>query len=220
MTRLLAIAVCAAFALSVVAAVGASAASGPIPSSLPGDLRTAVVDPVTFGEGETRAAFVNVRRTGATLARLAIDWSVVAPGGQERPEGFAPTRPDDPLYRWDGVDRQVRDAVAAGLSPIVSISGAPPWAQRRVEHRRPEDGPYRPSFRALAEFALAAARRYSGSFADLPRVRYWQVWNEPNFSFYLMPQTVEGRTGRGRVVPGDGERDGGRRARRPPPTTS
>jgi hypothetical protein len=174
-------------------AVGAGAAPRPAKPLSPPVLRTAIVDPVTFGEAETRAAFANVRRTGATLARLAIDWSVVAPEGQERPEGFAPTRPDDPRYRWDGVDRQVRDAVAAGLSPIVSISGAPAWAQRRVEKHRRDDGPYRPSYRALAEFALAAARRYSGSFADLPRVRHWQVWNEPNFSFYLMPQTVGGR---------------------------
>jgi hypothetical protein len=188
-----ALAVGVAVAVAVAAAVGASAAPRPTPASLPADLRTAVVDPVTFGEGETRAAFVNVRRTGATLARLAIDWSVVAPEGAERPEGFAADRPDEPLYRWAGVDRQVRDAVAAGLSPILSISGAPLWAQRRPEHRRPQDGPYRPSYRALAEFALAAARRYSGTFADLPRVRYWQVWNEPNFSFYLTPQTVAGR---------------------------
>jgi hypothetical protein len=48
----------------------------------------------------------------------------------------------------------------------------------------------------------AAARRYSGSFPDptqpganLPRVRYWQPWNEPNLDFYLGPQwtTVGGR---------------------------
>ena len=184
---------CLVAAVSVVSAVGAAAAPGPTPpASLP-DLRTAVVDPVTFGESDTRAAFVNVRRSGATLTRLAIDWSVVAPGGGEVPTGFRATSPDDPQYRWDGVDRQVRDAVAAGLSPIFSISGAPPWAQRRVERTRPEDGPFRPSYRDLADFARAAARRYSGSFADLPRVRHWQVWNEPNFSFYLMPQTVNGR---------------------------
>jgi len=45
----------------------------------------------------------------------------------------------------------------------------------------------------LARFARAAARRYSGSFQDLPRVRYWQVWNEPNHHNYLNPQFVDGK---------------------------
>jgi hypothetical protein len=40
----------------------------------------------------------------------------------------------------------------------------------------------------LGQFAKAAASRYSGSFPNLPRVRYWQVWNEPNLTLYLTPQ--------------------------------
>jgi hypothetical protein len=43
----------------------------------------------------------------------------------------------------------------------------------------------------------AAAVRYSGNFADpldpgrtLPRVRAWQIWNEPNLQTYLAPQWV------------------------------
>ena len=42
--------------------------------------------------------------------------------------------------------------------------------------------------RELAKFSSAAAKRYSGSFEGLPRVRYWQVWNEPNLSLFLNPQ--------------------------------
>ena len=41
----------------------------------------------------------------------------------------------------------------------------------------------------------AAARRYSGTFPDphrpgaaLPRVRYWQPWNEPNLPTFISPQ--------------------------------
>jgi hypothetical protein len=50
-----------------------------------------------------------------------------------------------------------------------------------------------------------AAVRYDGRFPDplkpgafLPRVRYWQPWNEPNLSYYLSPQWT--RTG-GRWAP-------------------
>jgi len=41
---------------------------------------------------------------------------------------------------------------------------------------------------ALGQFATAITTRYSGSFEQLPRVRVWLVWNEPNLSRYLAPQ--------------------------------
>ena len=40
----------------------------------------------------------------------------------------------------------------------------------------------------LADFARAAAERYSGTFEDLPRVKYWQVQNEPNLRLFFNPQ--------------------------------
>jgi hypothetical protein len=54
----------------------------------------------------------------------------------------------------------------------------------------------------FAQFATAAARRYDGAFPDpgdphlvLPRVRYWQAWNEPNLDTYLTPQWRRTRRG-------------------------
>jgi hypothetical protein len=38
----------------------------------------------------------------------------------------------------------------------------------------------RPDPVAFGRFVLAAAERYSGRFQGLPRVRFWQAWNEPN----------------------------------------
>ena len=43
-------------------------------------------------------------------------------------------------------------------------------------------GPSYPNAREFGEFAKAIARRFGGGFDGLPRVRYWQVWNEPNLS--------------------------------------
>ena len=45
----------------------------------------------------------------------------------------------------------------------------------------------------LRYFALAAAKRYSGSFkredgTKLPPVRKWLAWNEPNNPVFLRPQ--------------------------------
>jgi hypothetical protein len=100
--------------------------------------------------------------------------------------------PSDPAYRWDAFDSQVRAAVAAGLQPIGDINGAPTWAQSGAKQRG-SDGPVRPSPSMLADFATAAAKRYSGSYGGLPRVRYWQVWNEQNLSIELMPQSEGGK---------------------------
>ena len=52
----------------------------------------------------------------------------------------------------------------------------------------PPGGTWKPDPGALADFMRALATRYSGEFGDLPRVRHFQVWNEPNLSFYLSPQ--------------------------------
>jgi hypothetical protein len=42
-----------------------------------------------------------------------------------------------------------------------------------------------PTVGDLAAFAAALARRYDGTNAGLPRVRHWQIWNEPNLAVYL-----------------------------------
>ncbi len=166
---------------------------GAVTARAGGPLVTAIVDPETFPGAEKQVAFQHVRAAGATVARLILDWSTVAPNGRSRPSGFDPRDPGDPRYRFDAFDDQVRAAAAAGLQPLVDIFGAPAWAQGGAPKERPADGPDRPRPSALADFATAAAERYGGGYNDLPRVRYWQVWNEPNLSFYLVPQEVGGK---------------------------
>jgi hypothetical protein len=68
----------------------------------------------------------------------------------------------------------------------VDIVDAPGWAEPSgVAHGTT------PNPSAFGDFARAAASRYGGSFAGLPRVRYWQAWNEPNLNLYLKPQWVD-----------------------------
>jgi hypothetical protein len=119
--------------------------------------------------------FQRVHDSGATSIRLTLNWSAVAP--RKRPPGFNPTDPADPAYNWSTPDRLIAGAHTHGLEPLLTISTAPSWAGKR-----------RVSPTKLGQFARAAARRYSGSFQSLPRVRYWLVWNEPNLIRYLAPQ--------------------------------
>jgi hypothetical protein len=135
-------------------------------------------------------AYARIAAAGAAKVRLVLHWRRTAPGGARPPAGFDSADPADPGYDWSEFDERVRLAAAHGLAPIATILWAPQWASG------PGEGPagsVRPDPAALARFARAAARRYSGSFQGLPRVRYWQVWNEPNHHNYLNPQLVGGK---------------------------
>jgi hypothetical protein len=142
--------------------------------------------------GPYQAAPTVFRRTvraGGTLARLTLYWREVAPTSP--PASWDPTDPVDPNYRWSEFDARLRATAAAGLEPLVTILGAPRWAQQG--HEVPAPGSYLPDVSAFADFATAAARRYSGDFPDVPRVKYFQAWNEQNLSTYLEPQLVNGK---------------------------
>src|SRR5215208_889298 len=168
-----------AVAAAAVIVAGTAAEAAPPPSR---SLATGVVDQATFAGPESAAAFRRVRAAGASVARVIVDWRAVAPTA--RPAGFRDADPRAPQYRWAAIDRQVRQAVAAGLQPILTVTNAPAWATEQPSKR----GPYNPSAAALGRFATAAATRYGGAFETLPRVRYWQVWNEPNLNLFLTPQ--------------------------------
>ena len=150
-------------------------------------LATGFLDPVTFESAVTQvAAFDRARAAGTTTVRLALHWVSAAP--QTRPPDFDPSDPADPAYNWSWFDGQVRLARAHGLEPVVPITIAPKWATATGT-----DHITKPDPAELAAFATAAARRYSGDFTPpgettLPRIRYWQVWNEPNRDYFLLPQ--------------------------------
>ena len=169
-------------AIAATLACGASAASGP--------LRTAVAEDVEFEGRDADLALRRVRAAGATAVRVEMRWSRIAPGPQASgaPPRFDATNPADPLYRWQQVDEKLKRLERHGLEAILTIYTAPQWA--RMEAFVANSPPF--GF-DIYNFMLAAARRYSGRFEDLPRVRYWQVWIEPNVNTFFTPQFVSGR---------------------------
>jgi hypothetical protein len=130
------------------------------------------------------AAFEHVRQTGSTTTLGPLRWNVIAP--IQLPPNWNPEDPGDPHYDWRYFDQWVTGAVAAGLTPILNIRGAPRWAERCS--RISNEAVCNPDPAALAAFTRAAVRRYSGSFGNLPHVRYWQGLNEPNLSIFFEPQ--------------------------------
>ena len=130
------------------------------------------------------AAFENAKKAGVEIVQTPLRWASVAPHRQ--PAAWDPADPADPNYDWEFIDQWVSRAVATGLTPVLQVRGTPLWAQRC--HTGETDRPCNPDPAALAAFATAAARRYSGSFGGLPHVPYWQGLNEPNLSLFFEPQ--------------------------------
>jgi hypothetical protein len=147
------------------------------------------MDPIVFPGDGVALALDRTRAAGASAVRIIVPWASVAP--QNRHAAFDPANPFEPAYKWEPIDRQVKAAAARGLRPILTIASAPAWAQPRAPAQGA--GPFRPDPVQLGRFARAAADRYSGAHEGLPRVRHWQVWNEPNLTLFLSPQ-FEGRT--------------------------
>jgi hypothetical protein len=144
---------------------------------------------------------------GASIVRLNLVWSQVAP--RVRPASFAPADPSSPGYDWSTVDAAVRALAGQGLQPLLNITGAPAWAEGPSPPADASPGSWRPDPSQFASFATAVALRYDGRFPDplqpgafLPRVRYWQPWNEPNLSLYLSPQWTRSGAGWAPASPG------------------
>jgi hypothetical protein len=130
---------------------------------------------------------------GAGVVRLAVIWPAIA-AGPTRP--VDPTNPGSVSYDFSSVDGAVRDAEARGLKVLLSVNGAPDYAE---EPGRTPDGTtysWKPIPSDVADFMQALASRYSGSFdpdgagtePQLPAAQAIEVWNEANSSDWLRPQ--------------------------------
>jgi hypothetical protein len=139
----------------------------------PPPARTPAGDRAGFSEGAVlggrqgailEAELAGIAATGARYLRIDVDWSAI-----EQTPG---------THDWSAVDRIVDTAGACGLDVIGLLAYTPGWARGpgTTEHSPPTD-PAR-----FAAFARAAVERYA------PRgVKAWEIWNEPNLTFYWMP---------------------------------
>jgi polysaccharide biosynthesis protein PslG len=130
---------------------------------------------------------------GTQMVRVNVTWSQVAPSTP--PPGFNPSDPASPGYDWSRTDAAVRDLGAHGLRILMCVESAPAWAEGPGKPADEPPGTWRPDPAKFAAFANALARRYGGRYPDperpgsyLPKVSYWQPWNEPNLDEYLSPQ--------------------------------
>jgi hypothetical protein len=132
-----------------------------------------------FGEVDPAGAYDAARAANSRVIRIPVAWFAIA-----QTEPANPKAPEDPAYEWGNLDGRVREIVNRGMEPLLSIYGTPSWARTSKSYGTTRSTPRPEDFAAFAE---AAARRYTGATAGLPRVRYFQLWNEPNLGTYLDP---------------------------------
>ncbi len=132
------------------------------------------------------------KRIGVQMVRIAVFWNQIAPTWQAPADA---TDPGDTSYNWTALDQQVRAVAAEGFQILLTVNNAPIWAEGPKMPSWAQPGSWKPNAEDFGQFATALATRYSGTFQDplhrgrrLPRVRFYQAWNEPNMSYYISPQ--------------------------------
>jgi hypothetical protein len=126
-----------------------------------------------YGEGTLESRLEELERLGVDIVRFTIRWDRVA---ASRPS--SPRNPRDAAYDWSSADSVLRGLHRRGIAVVVTLYGTPGWANGG---RPPNWAPG--SDRSLANFAYAAANRYSW-------IRYWTIWNEPNQPAWLRPTSA------------------------------
>jgi hypothetical protein len=144
-----------------------------------------------FSGGNPDPALSQAQQVGSRVVRLMPRWDRIAP--TTRPANFDPTNPDDPAYNWSQLDADVRAAQAHNQDVLLTIFGAPTWAQGGDKPSGQYGVNWKVDPQAVGDFATAIARRYSGTHLDpagqsLPRITDWQIWNEPNLYTNFNPQ--------------------------------
>jgi hypothetical protein len=145
-----------------------------------------------------------LRELGVGVLRVSVHWSAIAPPA--RRAGFNASDPASyPAVNWAIYDQIVTEAKVDGIAVDFSLSSpAPSWAVGPGQPAPGGFGGWKPSAAAFKQFVQAVGTRYSGTYDptqnmsspgdpnDLPRVSFWEIWNEPNFGADLAPQATRG----------------------------
>jgi hypothetical protein len=142
------------------------------------------------------------RSLGVTEVRMSMGWSSLAPSPTSRtpPAGFAATSPSAyAAAQWAPYDAAVRDAAARGMRVYFLLTGpAPLWAAVPAPKGTATHNPgvYEPSATRFGDFVKAVGTRYDGHYtppgssSPLPPVKFWSIWDEPNYGYQLAPQAI------------------------------
>jgi hypothetical protein len=128
------------------------------------------------------------RQENAGILRINASWRAITKSKPTHPRS-----PGDPAYDFGSLDAGLINARSRGFRVLLTVYDAPSWAEGKNRPGSVAPGTWKPSPKAFGDFAHAIAARYSGHYVTgsatkLPRVSYFEAWNEPNLADYLTPQ--------------------------------
>ena len=125
---------------------------------------------LAYGPGSLEERLDRLDALGVAIVRYTLRWDEIARAAPANPRSHA-----DRAYRWGVHDAVLRGLRARRIDAVVTLYGAPRWANGgQSANWAPTSGA------AISSFAYAAAKRYWW-------VRRWLVWNEPNQRLHLRP---------------------------------
>ncbi len=201
--QMIAAAVLVLAAIAVVVVALATGSSRPAPATArPGEPLAMLEEDVNLLAHPARTLRI-MRSLGVDVARLSVAWNTIAPDPKAHtsPPGFDASDPAAyPSANWAPYDRIVKYAQAEGIElDFLMTGGAPLWATGPgAPASERASGAWKPSPGAYGAFVSAVGTRYSGHYtppgasSPLPAVRFWEIWNEPNWGPSLQPQLALG----------------------------
>jgi hypothetical protein len=184
--------------LAVATVLLAGAGAWGAASALASTDQISIMEPGPSVTSDTATTMSTLQLLGVNTIRLNIGWADVAPdpNSLRAPKHFSASNPSAyPAGRFDGFDAAIRAASAAGIGVDLDVSGGSPrWAMPGAT--RTTNNLNAPNTAQYQAFYEAVTHRYSGAYtppgasSPLPRVTLWSVWNEPNYTASLKPQTT------------------------------
>jgi hypothetical protein len=159
---------------------------------------------------QVRQSMERVAALGVNRVRITASWASLTARPRAKRVPPSPFDSSDsrtyPKDAFRTLDTAIKAANDKGLKVMIDLAfWAPRWAVGRAASN-PTRERYWVDAPAFADFATAVARRYSGAFRDpadsaqnLPAVRTYTTWNEPNHPSFLAPQWI--RDGKGGYRP-------------------
>jgi hypothetical protein len=161
------------------------------------------------GAGSPEAISNRIASTKSKYQRISVSWRELQPTQPGSAIGWEDSNFDqgaisqlDDVIRAASCPADCTTVTGAGLQVILQVEGAPDWAEGAARpdvgaegtelNRHP--GAWKPDPVAFGNLAHALASRYDGTHNAsgtnhlLPKVSYFQAWNEPNLSTHLAPQ--------------------------------
>ncbi|MEJ7582524.1 MAG: hypothetical protein WKF43_00265 [Acidimicrobiales bacterium] len=116
---------------------------------------------------------------GSDISRNTLRWNV--------------TEPTQGTHNWSKTDFVVDEAVARGLAVMLVVRDAPRWASGSSNPRSSRAQLLRSPLVSRYK-AFAAVQRYGN------RVKYWEVWTEPNENYYWQPSGLSHQADQARWI--------------------